>query len=57
MAVLQIADSDDGQSKMDIVSIPEGFSFQVDSDACGYTSVIVNHFDAAEIVAFIQANT
>ena len=54
MSVLKIKDSDTGESGLDIVSVPEGFSFQMfQHDMDDYISVIVSPSDAERIAQFL----
>lgn len=57
MSMLRIDDSDTGESFMDIVKIPEGFSFQmqmkIGAQPVEFVSVIVSGIDADRIVTFM----
>lgn len=55
-AVMHVIDSDDGATAMDIVRVPEGFSFQVFDRrvANEYQSVIATIDQMREIANFIR---
>jgi uncharacterized alpha-E superfamily protein len=54
--VLHVIDNDDGATGMDIVRVPEGFSFQIFDRrvANEYQSVIANIDTAREVANFIR---
>jgi hypothetical protein len=62
MPKLRIKDSDTGESTLDVVAVPEGFSFQMHylhaegPDQNDYLSVIVSPADAAELRDFLLEN-
>ena len=53
--ILKIKDSDTGETGMDVVPVPEGFSFQVyDHNMQDYISVIVSPRDCAKLINYLQ---
>lgn len=55
MPILKINDSDSGESGLDVVPVPEGFSFQMYLHAEeGYISVIVSPRDCARLIRYLQ---
>jgi hypothetical protein len=54
--VLHVIDNDDGATAMDIVRVPEGFSFQMwdRQTKDEYQSVILNIEGARELAGFIR---
>jgi hypothetical protein len=58
--ILHVRDCDDGATVLDVVEVPEGYSFQiadVTPGATGYTSVIVSPEDAARLRTFLGKRT
>lgn len=54
--LLKLRDSDTGESKLDVVRVPEGFSFQMAyvTEPGGYVSVIVSPEDALNLADFLR---
>ena len=52
--VLRITDCDTGESTLDIVPVPEGFSLQLGSDR-EFRSIIVSPADASRIVSVLAS--
>lgn len=59
--ILHIKDSDTGESQLDVVPVPEGFSFQMhghpDLVAGDYVSVIVNPAQAAKLIKYLMGGS
>lgn len=60
--MLRIRDADTGESDLQVVPIPEGFSFQValggmmPLEGATMVSCVVSRVDARKLAAFLQAN-
>ena len=53
--MVKIEDSDTGESEMDVVAVPEGFSFQIaQRGELEYVSVICSRDDAYKLVDFLM---
>lgn len=58
MPKLHLTDSDTGESEMDVVPVPEGFSLQLggrDEKDYGYVSIILNPGQALNLAHFLIA--
>jgi hypothetical protein len=62
MPKIRFKDSDTGEALMDVVAVPEGFSFQVsylaatEVDFSDYLSIIIKPEDAEELRDFLLEN-
>lgn len=55
MSVLRLQDEDTGESKMDVVPVPEGFSFQLwQAGEDDYRSIILKPSTAENLARFLQ---
>lgn len=58
--LLHLHDEDTGESRMDVVCVPEGFSFQLalnepTGDGIDFCSIIVSHERAKTLAAFLTS--